>query len=498
REPLCKSVTDKTLTATHLSYGGSFPGRPTGRWSNGFLILDFVGNLILQSASGETLPAANLPYGESFLDSPTGRWSNGLLIVDFVAIALSLPLLNPYLESSATFDHGANFAVAGSTALDYTFLATKGVYNPTTNLSLGDQLNWFKSHLNTICQTQTECQKHLSKALVFVGEIGGNDVYYPLIQGKSIQEIYTYLPYIIEAITNVVQEVIILGAVNVVVPGNFPMGCLPAGLTLVSGGDATAYDDMGCLNELNELALAHNNYLRESLAWLRLEFPHVAIIYADYYAAYQAILRHAASFGFDETSLLRSCCGIGGPYNYDDNRKCGSRDVPVCSNPEVIILGAVNVVVPGNFPMGCLPAGLTLVSGGDATAYDDMGCLNELNELALAHNNYLRESLAWLRLEFPHVAIIYADYYAAYQAILRHAASFGFDETSLLRSCCGIGGPYNYDDNRKCGSRDVPVCSNPVQYISWDGAHLTQEAYRHITTILFQDILGLPGIRYIK
>ncbi|CAK9158605.1 unnamed protein product [Ilex paraguariensis] len=285
------------------------------------------------------------------------------------AIALSLPLLNPYLESNATFDHGANFAVAGSTALDYTFFTTNGVYNPTTNISLGDQLNWFKSHLNTICQAPTECEKLLSKALVFVGEIGGNDVYYPLIQGKSIQEIYTYLPFIIEAITNAVKEV------------------------------------------------TH--------------------------------------------------------------------------------LGAVNIVVPGNLPMGCLPAGLTLVFAGDATTYDDMGCLKELNELALVHNNYLQESLALLRLEFPHVDIIYADYYAAYQTILRYAANFGFEEKSLLRSCCGIGGLYNYDENRKCGSRGVPVCSNPVQYISWDGVHLTQEAYRHIAKILFQDILGLPGIRYM-
>ncbi|CAK9175069.1 unnamed protein product [Ilex paraguariensis] len=329
-----------------------------------------TGNLIRQSATtGKTVAAAHLPYGESFPGWATGRWSDGLLIIDFVAIALSLPLLNPYLESNATFDHGANFAVAGSTALDYTFFTTNGVYNPTTNISLGDQLNWFKSHLNTICQAPTECEKLLSKALVFVGEIGGNDVYYPLIQGKSIQEIYTYLPFIIEAITNAVKEV------------------------------------------------TH--------------------------------------------------------------------------------LGAVNIVVPGNLPMGCLPAGLTLVFAGDATTYDDMGCLKELNELALVHNNYLQESLALLRLEFPHVDIIYADYYAAYQTILRYAANFGFEEKSLLRSCCGIGGLYNYDENRKCGSRGVPVCSNPVQYISWDGVHLTQEAYRHIAKILFQDILGLPGIRYM-
>ncbi|CAK9186764.1 unnamed protein product [Ilex paraguariensis] len=292
-----------------------------------------TGNLIRQSATGKTVAAAHLPYGESFLGRPTGRWSNGLLIIDFVAIALSLPLLNPYLESNATFDHGANFAVAGSTTLDYTFLTTMGVYNPTTNISLGDQLSWFKSHLNTICHTPAECEELLSKALVFVGEIGGNDINYPFMQGKSIQEIYTYLPYVIEAITNVVREVIHLGAVNIIVPGNLPIGCLPGFLTTVSGGDATTYDTIGCSKELNELALVQNNYLQDSLALLRLEFPRANIMYADYYAAYQTILWHAADLGFNPKTLLKSCCGIGGLYNYDENRKCGSHGVPTCPNP---------------------------------------------------------------------------------------------------------------------------------------------------------------------
>ncbi|CAK9186768.1 unnamed protein product, partial [Ilex paraguariensis] len=423
-------------------------------------------------------------------------------------IALSLPLLNPYLDSNATFDHGANFAVAGSTALDYTFFTTKGVYNPSTNISLGDQLNWFKSHLNTICLTPAECKEVLSKALVFVGEIGGNDVNHPLIQGKSIQEIYTYLPYTIEAITNAIREVIHLGAVNIVVPGNVPIGCLPVGLTVVSGGNETAYDDMGCSKELNELALVQNNYLQESLSLLRQEFSHADIIYADYYTAYKTILYGAADFECKEV-LSKALVFVGEIGGNDVNHPLIQGKsiqeiytylpytIEAITNAirEVIHLGAVNIVVPGNVPIGCLPVGLTVVSGGNETAYDDMGCSKELNELALVQNNYLQESLSLLRQEFSHADIIYADYYTAYKTILYGAADFGFDEKSLLKSCCGIGGLYNYDHNRECGSRGVPVCRNPTQYISWDGIHLTQEAYRHITEILLPDIL--PGIRYI-
>ncbi|KAE9458965.1 hypothetical protein C3L33_09128, partial [Rhododendron williamsianum] len=54
----------------------------------------------------------------------------------------------------------------------------------------------------------------------------------------------------------------------------------------------------------------------------------------------------------------------------------------------------------------------------------------------------------------------------------------GFDVTSARKSCCGIGGPYDFTLTLLCGFPGVPVCSQPNRYIHWDGIHLTQEAYR--------------------
>lgn len=42
------------------------------------------GNLIRESINGSSLPFANLPYGESYSRNPTGRCSNGLLMIDYV------------------------------------------------------------------------------------------------------------------------------------------------------------------------------------------------------------------------------------------------------------------------------------------------------------------------------------------------------------------------------------------------------------------------------
>ncbi|KAI7981179.1 Acetylajmalan esterase [Camellia lanceoleosa] len=206
-----------------------------------------TGNLIRLGPIGAGTAAARLPYGETFFHRPTGRWSDGLLIIDFFAVALQLPLLNPYLEKNASFDHGANFAVAGSTALDSSFLAERGIQTPIINTPLSVQLNWFRTLLNSTCPSLEECVRRLTRAIVYVGEIGGNDFNYALSQGKSIQEIQTLVPDV---------EVIRLGAMRVVVPGNFPIGCLPIFLTTLPSVGPGAYDDLGCLHSLNEFAVS--------------------------------------------------------------------------------------------------------------------------------------------------------------------------------------------------------------------------------------------------
>lgn len=78
----------------------------------------------------------------------------------FAAMDLKLPLLNPYLDKTASFNNGVNFAVAASTALDDTFFAARNIPMKwaKTNAPLSVQLNWFKTYLNSsVCQSNSGC-----------------------------------------------------------------------------------------------------------------------------------------------------------------------------------------------------------------------------------------------------------------------------------------------------------------------------------------------------
>ncbi|XP_010918533.1 GDSL esterase/lipase At5g03980 isoform X2 [Elaeis guineensis] len=292
-----------------------------------------TGNLIREGVDGAFAPIAHLPYGETTFKRPTGRCSNGLLMIDYLALSLKLPFVNPYLDKDANFNHGVNFAVAGGTALDVSFFKERGIMMPYTNSSLNVQLEWFKSHLDSICSSQTDCAEKLKHALFLVGEIGGNDYNYAFFGGKSITEVMNYVPHVVTSIINAAKEVINMGAIQLVIPGNFPIGCLPSYLTALNSSDPDAYDNRLCLKGPNTFAMLHNLKLQEAIQELRESYPHVVIMYADYYNAFMTLLDNALDLGFDKNSLMKACCGGGGEHNFDATKMCGSPGASTCDNP---------------------------------------------------------------------------------------------------------------------------------------------------------------------
>ncbi|MBA0625403.1 hypothetical protein Godav_010603, partial [Gossypium davidsonii] len=190
--------------------------------------------------------------------------------------ALGLPFLPPYYRykngTSENFENGVNFAVGGAGALNSSF---PGIYNPKTHVSLVDEVNSFKQFLNL----RTDFKQLLRNSLIVMGEIGGNDYGHAFKQGKSIEDVRNFVPPVVDSITSSINELIELGEVTFLVPGNFPIGCSPTYLTLFQGSDKDQYDPLT---------------------------------------------------GFKET--LKACCGTGGLYNYNLSRACGYPPLRQCCN----------------------------------------------------------------------------------------------------------------------------------------------------------------------
>ncbi|KAF8728773.1 hypothetical protein HU200_018051 [Digitaria exilis] len=283
-------------------------------------------------------PAAALPYGETFFHRPTGRFCDGRLIVDFIAEALGLPFAPPFLvgggnRTAEEFRQGANFAVGGATALDKDFLREMGLSPALVSFippyPLDVQMEQFKQVLHSLGHTEQERRDIMSTSLFVLGEIGDNDYTYFILENRSIDAVIKPLviPKVVAKIENAIKVLIELGAKTIVVPGDFMMGCLPRFLTIFQSSNPDDYDGSGCIRRLNELIQQHNLAVRAMVERIRRrrDDPAVTIIYVDLSGAAHEMIHNPLKHGrMPWNGTLVACCGDGGPYNSNSFVSCNA------------------------------------------------------------------------------------------------------------------------------------------------------------------------------
>ncbi|XP_037482140.1 GDSL esterase/lipase At1g28600-like [Triticum dicoccoides] len=255
------------------------------------------------------------------------------------------PAAGPTAASSSTssakspatkgdFRYGANFAVASGTLLNQLLFRKKHLnVDQITPYSLGIQIGWFKKVLAAIASTDVQRREIMASSLFLVGEIGANDYNHPFFQNRTLGFVRPLVPRVIRSIALSVEALIKLGAKNIYVPGIFPLGCVPRYLYFYRGGEPGDYDSAGCLRWLNGLTADHNRMLKGKLRELGRAHPGVSITYVDYYNEVLSLITRPAVNGFAAGTVLRACCGGGGPYNANLTLHCSDPGVVPCPDP---------------------------------------------------------------------------------------------------------------------------------------------------------------------
>ncbi|GAV78717.1 Lipase_GDSL domain-containing protein [Cephalotus follicularis] len=263
------------------------------------------------------------PNGETFFLKPSGRFCDGRLILDFLMNAMNLPFLNPYLDSVGVpnFQTGCNFATGGSTILPANAASTSPF---SFNIQVS-QFVRFKARVLQLLAKDKKLNKYLPSAEYFkqglyMFDVGQNDID-GAFYSKSEDQVIGFIPTILSDFENGIKELYNEGARKFWIHNTSPLGCLPR-IIAKFGINQSNVDMIGCVNAHNHAATLFNAQLQALCTRFQDQFPDASVTYVDIFSIKLNLISKFSQYGFKQP--LAACCGYGGPpLNFDSRIACG-------------------------------------------------------------------------------------------------------------------------------------------------------------------------------
>ncbi|KAK4433159.1 GDSL esterase/lipase [Sesamum alatum] len=255
------------------------------------------------------------PYGITFPGKPSGRFSDGRVLTDYIASFVGIRSPFPYRQlknlNTETIRYGINFAHGGT-----------GVF-PTLQVdqpNMTTQIDFFQQLIDKKVYT---CQD-LRSSIALVS-VAGNDYSTYLARNGSFQGLPELTRSVIKQLVLNVKRINGFGIKKIAITGIEPLGCLPRNTA------AALYRN--CNAAENNFSESHNILLQQHIWALNYETAAPVYKYLDLYNAFISALKIGQNSPGNLTDTLKPCCGgvKGEDCGLVDNN--GVKKYAVCKNP---------------------------------------------------------------------------------------------------------------------------------------------------------------------